>query len=418
VRPKFSVIIPTRSRSSTLRYTLQTCLNQDFDDYEVVVCDNNSSDQTKEVVKEFGSSRIVYHRSSESLSMRENWELAYRQSSGDYVMFIGDDDALSPFALSQLNAFLSEHDVQAMTWRCAVYAWPNVGRSDLANYLQIPVSARLKWYEGRDAIRDVMATRMPAHLLPNIYHGLAARPLLEKIRGKAGHIFGGYMVDTYSSFAIAYFAGRYAHLSAPITISGFSSESHSIALHFLRGNHANTQRYRQENARSGLKLHPAVPHLPTGWACIADSYLTAREELFSGDSAMNFDRKGFIETLLKKPPINTVSEWQMFIQEIRSTLGDDPILAQWFEARVLKLKPWVPPKETFRNPLDFIRGKDLRLEARKYGVNNVADAADLLGRVLSHRSQTFKSRVGNGLFGNWPDLIKAKRSLSHITAPH
>jgi glycosyltransferase involved in cell wall biosynthesis len=416
VRPKFSVIIPTRSRSSTLRYTLQTCLNQDFDNYEVVVCDNNSTDQTQEVVKGFSSSRVVYHRSPQSLSMRENWELAYSKSSGNYVMFIGDDDALSPFALSNLNAFLGARDVQAVTWRRAVYAWPNVGRNDLANYLQIPVSARLNWYQGRDAIRDVMAMRMPANLLPNIYHGLAARPLLENIKAKAGHIFGGYMVDTYSSFAIAYFAGRYAHLSAPITISGFSGESHSIALHFLRGNHANTQRYRQENARSGLKLHAIVPQLPTGWACIADSYLTAREELFDADSEMNFDRKGFIEILLKKPPINAVSEWPMFIQEIRSTLGDDPILAQWFEARVTKLKAWVPPKETFRNPLDFIRGSDLRLDASKYGVSNVADAADLLGRVLTYQGRNSNWKVGSGIFGGWPDLIKAKRRLSAISS--
>ncbi len=418
MHPKFSVIIPTRSRSSTLRYTLQTCLNQDFDDYEIVVCDNNSSDQTQEVVKEFSSSRIVYHRSSQSLSMRENWELAYSKSNGSYVMFIGDDDALSPFALSQLDTFLREHDVQALTWRCAVYAWPNVGRSDLANYLQIPVSEHLKWYEGRRAISDVMAMRMPANLLPNIYHGLAARPLLESIKSKAGHIFGGYMVDTYSSFAIAYSAGRYAYISVPITISGFSGDSHNIALHFLRGSNENALRYRQDNARSGLKLHTMVPNLPTGWACIADSYFTAREELFGGDSEMSLDRKKFIETLLKKPSINSLSEWPMFIEEIRLTLRDDPILANWFEARVAKLKAWVPPKETFRNPIDFILGKDLRLDATRYGVNNVADAANLLTQVLHHGERNLNLKVGGRFLASWPDLFKAKRQLSIISAQH
>jgi cellulose synthase/poly-beta-1,6-N-acetylglucosamine synthase-like glycosyltransferase len=38
--PRFSVVNPTREGAHTLKYTLQTCLGQDFDDFEVVVCDN------------------------------------------------------------------------------------------------------------------------------------------------------------------------------------------------------------------------------------------------------------------------------------------------------------------------------------------------------------------------------------------
>ena len=34
--PRFSVVVPTRDRASTLAYTLRTCLEQEFDDYEVV----------------------------------------------------------------------------------------------------------------------------------------------------------------------------------------------------------------------------------------------------------------------------------------------------------------------------------------------------------------------------------------------
>ena len=57
--PRFSVVIPTRERATTLRYCLRTCLEQDFDDYEIVVCDNCSSPATREVVEEAASPRIV-----------------------------------------------------------------------------------------------------------------------------------------------------------------------------------------------------------------------------------------------------------------------------------------------------------------------------------------------------------------------
>jgi glycosyltransferase involved in cell wall biosynthesis len=408
----FSIVIPTRARPETLRYTLQTCLSQDFDDYEIVVCDNCSPPETQSLIEEFNSKRIVYFRSPQPLSMRENWELAYSKSSGKYVMFIGDDDALSPFALSQLWVFLKEHNAQALTWRCAVYAWPNVGRSDLANYLQIPVSRQLRWYDGKQAIADVAANRLQAHLLPNIYHGLAARTVLEDIRKKSGHIFGGYMVDTYSSFAIAYFAGRYAHLGIPITISGFSKNSHSIAMHFYRGNHPNTQSYREDNARSGLALHPMVPQLPTGWACIADSYFTARDELFPTDVSMIFDRKKFVNTLLGKPAINKVQEWPAFIQEIRYSLRDDPTLVDWFDKRVKSLRPRVPPQETFRNPLDLIRGSDLRLDASKYGIEDIAAAARLVGQALAYSPEILALSSEGGFLKNWLGQLSAKKNLS------
>lgn len=416
MKPKFSVVIPTRARPETLRYTLQTCLDQDCDDYEIVVCDNCSPPETQRVVEEFNSKHIVYFRSARPLSMRENWELAFSKSSGKYVMFIGDDDALSPFALMRLEEFIAQHDVLAVTWRCAVYAWPNVGRSDLANYLQIPVSQGLQWREGKKAIGDAIANRMPANLLPNIYHGLAARSVLEEIKAKSGHIFGGYMVDTYSSFAIAYFAKRYAYLGIPITISGFSKDSHSIALHFYRGNHPNTQHYREDNARSGLTLHPMVPQLATGWACIADSYLTAREELFAVDSMMSFDRKKFVNTLLGKPSINALEEWPAFIQEIRSSLRDDPALCEWFEKRVKSVRPWVPSNETFRNSLDFIRGRDLRIDANKYHIRDIAAAARLVGKVLPYTSTGSKLNTRGGFFRNWRDQFKARLQLSKTPA--
>lgn len=387
VRPRFSVVIPTRSRAETLHFTLQTCLNQSFDDYEIVVCDNCDDGATERVVKSFASKRIAYHRSPEPLSMRGNWELAYSLSKGEYVMFIGDDDGLPPYALSQLEFFLQRHNVQAITWDCAVYSWPNVGRNDLANHLQIPLSRRLRWIDGRPAIRDVLANRMKAHWLPNIYHGLVARTVLEDIRKTSGHLFGGYMVDTYTSFAVAYFAGRYAHLAAPISVTGFSKNSHNIALHFLRGKHPNAQRYREDNLRTGLSLHPWVPDLPTGWACIADSFLTAKEELFPTDVSMTFDRKGFVETLLKKPPINELSDWPEIVEKIRKSLKDDPKMISWFDSRIKRIRATVPPKETFGNVLNRILGSHLHIDAKKYKVSDVASAVSLMAKILPYADE-------------------------------
>lgn len=58
--PKFSIVMPTRERPETSKYTLETRLTQEVDDYEIVVADNCSSASTKDVVNAFGSPRIRY----------------------------------------------------------------------------------------------------------------------------------------------------------------------------------------------------------------------------------------------------------------------------------------------------------------------------------------------------------------------
>ena len=58
--PFFSFIIPTKNRSAILKFAIQSCLNQSFGDFEIIVSDNNSKDRTEEVVKKFTDARIKY----------------------------------------------------------------------------------------------------------------------------------------------------------------------------------------------------------------------------------------------------------------------------------------------------------------------------------------------------------------------
>jgi glycosyltransferase involved in cell wall biosynthesis len=54
----FSVVIPTRNRANLLPHALQSVLHQKFDDYEIVVSDNCSSDNTEQVVRHLVTGRV------------------------------------------------------------------------------------------------------------------------------------------------------------------------------------------------------------------------------------------------------------------------------------------------------------------------------------------------------------------------
>jgi hypothetical protein len=384
---EFSLVIPTRERADTLRYALKSCLKQDFDSFEIIVCDNCGSPATRAVVEEIASSKIVYHRAPEPLCMRDNWNLAYSLTRGKYVTYIGDDDSLMPFAFSVLHSLFERQKVKAVRWDSAIYSWPNVARADMADHLQIPVLREATHLNSRETMTEVLAGRAPATLLPNIYHGCAAREVLECIRAKTGNVFDSFNCDTYSSFAIAHVAEEFISLSVPLSISGFSASSNNIAFNFLRSKHKNTQTLRGENASAGLHLHPFVPDLPSGFVCVADSFLRAKAGLFPDDS-ISLDRRAMIRHFISSPPIDSPEEWAHVESELRRSVSDDPSLLSWFNSQVAGYEPKPTPRDSYRPDFEGIACGRLFLDAAKYGVRDIEGATRLTSRLLRYSAKS------------------------------
>lgn len=110
--PKISVLIPTYNYGRYLPQALESVLMQTFTDFEIVVLDNCSSDDTEEVVKRFREidSRIRYIRNPSTVGMVENWNLALRAARGEYIKFLFSDDFLvSPLALELMAGALDSN---------------------------------------------------------------------------------------------------------------------------------------------------------------------------------------------------------------------------------------------------------------------------------------------------------------------
>ena len=116
--PYFSIVMPTRNRGHLLCSALQHALNQTFGDYEIVVVDNCSSDDTPEVVRKVGGSRVRYLRTEKTLPMHANWEFALSQARGEWVTFLCDDDALFPEALHRVAEWPTPRALQCLA-ECA-----------------------------------------------------------------------------------------------------------------------------------------------------------------------------------------------------------------------------------------------------------------------------------------------------------
>lgn len=105
---RFSILLPTKNRARYLKTAIASCLGQTFQDYEIIVGDNNSSDSTSEVATSFGSGKIKYTRSEKDLTFAENCTRAFNLAQGQYFILMGDDDFLMPFCLEELNKVIEE----------------------------------------------------------------------------------------------------------------------------------------------------------------------------------------------------------------------------------------------------------------------------------------------------------------------
>lgn len=90
--PFFSVIIPSKNRAVYLEQAVQSVFSQSFADFELIVVDNCSEDNTSELLSALRDPRLIVFRQEQPVTMLRNFETGLLRSSGQYVALLGDDD--------------------------------------------------------------------------------------------------------------------------------------------------------------------------------------------------------------------------------------------------------------------------------------------------------------------------------------
>lgn len=88
----FSIIIPTFNRSGFLKLAILSVLRQKKVTFEIIICDDASTDDTERMVKSFEDKRIKYYKNRSRLGTSMNFMKCFEYSSGDYIFTLGDDD--------------------------------------------------------------------------------------------------------------------------------------------------------------------------------------------------------------------------------------------------------------------------------------------------------------------------------------
>lgn len=233
-RPRISVVVPTRERPDTLEATLRTCVAQDYPHLEIVVHDNASSQATADVVAGFDDPRIRYFRSERRLSMRANWEAAMDRTTGDYIVYIGDDDLVTLGAISRLAALIEETGAEAIKWTSVNFIWPN--RSTTEGGYLIVKQSKLFWdytvYDGREILDAMFDGKLRMSMRTfHVYHGCISRRIVDAVKAHTGQYFCYHIPDVYTAFANIFVTEKILFVRHPITSFGHSANSNAMSFY-------------------------------------------------------------------------------------------------------------------------------------------------------------------------------------------
>ena len=107
-----SVGIPTYNRIDFLKQAIESVLNQSHKNYEIIISNNNSKDQTKNYLEKFKyDNRFKIFNQTKNIGIVDNWNFCLNKASGFFFIMLSDDDVLEKNALINLSKCIEKESV-------------------------------------------------------------------------------------------------------------------------------------------------------------------------------------------------------------------------------------------------------------------------------------------------------------------
>lgn len=277
--PRFTFVVPTRNRSGLLRRALTSALGQGHGDFEVLVSDNHSDDDTPDVVEEFaGDARVRAVRTPHALAQPESWEFAFAHARGEWVTLLSDDDAVVGSLLQRVEAVL-DGTTRVVAYGKAWYVHPGVD-PPWPHPREVNVVTARPW---SGAVEDVPArpelerffARAQREAIPGISNAFVHRDVLGRLEREAGRLFRYPDPAAVACAGFLALEPSYRAIDLPLNVEGVSRTNVSSGYrHRLEQTHSLVREYHAD------ELFELVPLRSRTMAnCEAESLLQARAHL-------------------------------------------------------------------------------------------------------------------------------------------
>ena len=391
-KPFFSVVLPTLNRADYLSFAIRSVLNQTFGDFELIISDNSSTDNTEQIVKSFSDKRISHVKTEKIVPMYESWEFALGQAKGEYITFLGDDDAHSTIYLESLKKVIDEHNVKIVSCRMADYYYQNSDKYKSESLTTHPFSNKLLIYDSRQLIKDIFidsrlckGNPQNKFQIPQLINTAYHNSVFSEIKNKLGKVFPQVLAgDFYLAVVALNFTEKYYYLDSPLSFHGISPQSTTSSI-TNQPKGANLKNTQPELA--AFKKAPLRVFAPYNF--VADALMLAKSDLGDDLDYFDLDIAGYfvnIYYVLRELELNrhdiseenkefyaAAGEQEASVQkEIKSIISN--------KKNIFKNKLRLKFQKTFvyqflRDLRRFNRYKTLVIEGKKTGFKNIAECA-------------------------------------------
>jgi glycosyltransferase involved in cell wall biosynthesis len=229
-RPLFSIVIPTYNRSELVQGAVRSVLRQSFGDFEVVVSDNGSEDDTREVISGFRDPRVRYVRTPTHTSIADSWEFARLQACGSLVMMLSDDDALVPDSLACFAEQHRRHEADFLFCNLAEYRDRSfVGGS--GNTVRCrPFTGTTRVVSKEEFLGPLFRLHQKFDMHPSAF--VFASTIADQVVQRCGRFFRTNGVEYFAWPPAAVFSSKIVYIDRPLVILGrtFKSWGSTIVL--------------------------------------------------------------------------------------------------------------------------------------------------------------------------------------------
>lgn len=289
-RPYLSILIPTKNRSHYLPHAIASALQVPSSDIEIIVSENFGSDNGLEIARSFQDPRLQVMQPPKPLAMHDHFEFLLSQSEGEWVTFIGDDDAILPNALTSLQQVSQSHPaIEAIYSARAYFFWPN--QIGLSGSLRFPLMDLVELHDSKETLNKILTGQLLYCYGPQMYSGgFHRRTLVQRVRNAKGRFFYSAIPDANSALNALLFTFKFARIGIPLTIVGTSPKS-------SKDTNVNLAKDRDADHLGALKgstvdLHPIINDYPntTFSMSFLETYLNASPLIDLKEVDLNFVR--------------------------------------------------------------------------------------------------------------------------------
>ena len=263
--PRYTVIIPTRNRSEYLKAAIVTVLQQSSNDFELVVSNNHSTDDTAEMLAGFQDARLRIIQPPRPLAMVQHFEWVLKQAKGEWMTLIGDDDGLMPFFFEFADALTEgpAAELEVIYGPRPFYRWPGLEKIYGKDIIRFDANSALEILNSETLLQKLACNLSWEFSVPQFYSGtLFKRSLVERLCNTQanGKIFHSFTPDASSAISILLNTKKILKVGLPLGWEGSSPKSTGAqTFNAQRQSGAlkeSAEDFKKLNLNAGIDAHP------------------------------------------------------------------------------------------------------------------------------------------------------------------